>query len=164
MFRRQALHSALALAALLTLGACATQPTAPASLADVVAGTPSLTTFHKLAAEAGLDGLLRGKEPHTVFAPSDAAFAAVPAKTLQALQADKAQLKQVLSYHIVAGSLASADVKPGNAKTLQGGSVALARAGGFVTVEDALVEQADLRAPNGVVHVIDRVLMPPRAK
>lgn len=164
MFRRHALHSAIALTALLTLGACATKTTAPANLADVVASTPSLSTFNKLAAEAGLADTLRGAAPHTVFAPSDAAFAAVPAKTLQALQADKAQLKSVLSYHIVAGTVASADVKPGAAKTLQGGSVALARAGGFVTVEDALVEQADLRAPNGVVHVIDRVLMPPRTK
>ncbi|WP_311223987.1 MULTISPECIES: fasciclin domain-containing protein [unclassified Acidovorax] len=164
MFRRHALHSAIALAALLTLGACATKPTAPANLAEVAASTPSLSTFNKLAIEAGLADTLRGTSPHTVFAPSDAAFAAVPAKTLQALQADKAQLKEVLSFHIVAGAVASTDVKPGNVKTLQGGSVALARAGGFVTVEDALVEQADLRAPNGVVHIIDRVLMPPRAK
>lgn len=164
MNRRHALHSAIALATLLTLGACATRPAAPTNIADVIASTPSLSTFNKLATEAGLADTLRSTAPHTVFAPSDAAFAAVPAKTLQALQADKAQLKEVLSYHIVAGSVASTEVKPGNAKTLQGGSVALARAGGFVTVEDALVETADLKAPNGVVHVIDRVLMPPRAK
>jgi uncharacterized surface protein with fasciclin (FAS1) repeats len=97
-----------------------------------------------------------------VFAPSDAAFKAVPAKTLNALKADKALLKSVISYHIVPSRVASADVKPGNVKTVQGAAVALARAGTFVTVEDALVEQADIAATNGVIHVVDRVLMPPK--
>ena len=78
------------------------------------------------------------------------------------LAADKALLKSVLTYHVVAGQVRAADVKNGNAKTVQGANVALAKAGGYVTVEDAMVTQADVPATNGVVHIIDRVLMPPK--
>jgi len=70
----------------------------------------------------------------------------------------------VVSYHIVPSRMASKDVKPGNVKTLEGATIALARAGNFVTVEDAMVEQADIAASNGVVHVVDRVMMPPKKK
>lgn len=163
MFRRYALQSALALATVAALGACASHsPSAPKTVGGAIAQTPALSTFHKLASEAGLAQTLDAAGPYTVFAPSDEAFKAVPAKTLDALKADKAQLKAVLSYHIVPGALAAADLKPGNAKTLQGANVAVARAGDFVTVEDAMVEKADLRAGNGVVHIVDRVLMPPK--
>ncbi|RYF37703.1 MAG: fasciclin domain-containing protein, partial [Comamonadaceae bacterium] len=75
-----------------------------------------------------------------------------------------ARLKAVLGYHVLPLRLASADVKPGNSKTAQGGNVALARAGAFVTVEDAMVQTPDIVATNGVVHVVDRVLMPPAAR
>ncbi|SDZ72820.1 MULTISPECIES: fasciclin domain-containing protein [Acidovorax] len=162
MFRRHALQSAIALVAVTALGACATHAPTSQTLADTVAKTPSLQTFNTLVAEAGLTDTLKAAGPYTVFAPSDAAFKAVPAKTLEALKQDKALLKSVLSYHIVPSRLASAEVKPGNFKTVQGANVALARAGTFVTVEDAMVEQADIAATNGVVHVVDRVLMPPK--
>jgi uncharacterized surface protein with fasciclin (FAS1) repeats len=162
MFRRYALQSALALVALTALGAWARHAPAPQTLAETVAKTASLQTFNALVAEAGMTETLKAAGPYTVFAPSDAAFKAVPAKTLNALKADKALLKSVISYHIVPSRVASADVKPGNVKTVQGAAVALARAGTFVTVEDALVEQADIAATNGVIHVVDRVLMPPK--
>ena len=68
----------------------------------------------------------------------------------------------MLSYHVVPGKISAAQVQNGNAKTVQGANVALAKAGGYVTVEDAMVTQADVPASNGVVHVIDRVLMPPK--
>ena len=100
--------------------------------------------------------------PFTVFAPSDEAFKAVPAKTMAELSADKELLKAVLTYHVVPGKVVAADVKNGNAKTVHGANLALAKAGTFVTVEDAVVTQADVVASNGVVHVIDRVLMPPK--
>lgn len=151
--------SILALAA--GLGACATAP-APAPLTETLARAPQLSTFNRLVAEAGMADELRAAGPLTVFAPSDEAFKAVPAKTLEALVADKAQLKAVLSYHVVAGKLAAADVRNSNQKTQQGGMIALARAGDFVTVEDAMVQQADITATNGVAHVLDRVLMPPK--
>jgi uncharacterized surface protein with fasciclin (FAS1) repeats len=158
MIRRTSL---LALTASLFLAACATTP-APAPLADTLARDPQLSTFNRLVAQAGLTDELRAAGPVTVFAPSDDAFKAVPAKTMDALAADPAQLKAVLSYHIIDGRVAAADVKPGAAKTRQGASVNLAKAGSFVTVDDAVVQQADVTATNGVAHIVDRVLMPPK--
>jgi uncharacterized surface protein with fasciclin (FAS1) repeats len=96
------------------------------------------------------------------MAPSDEAFKAVPAKTLAELAADKNLLKSVLSFHVLPSKLMAADVKNGNLKSVQGANLALARAGSFVTVEDAVVTQADVSASNGVVHIIDKVLMPPK--
>jgi len=158
MIRRSTL---IAFAAAGLLAACATTPS-PAPLADTLARDPQLSTFNRLAAQAGLTDELRAAGPLTVFAPSDEAFKAVPAKTMEALAADPAQLKAVLSHHIVDGRWASADVKPGAVKSRQGGSLTLAKAGSFVTVDEAVVQQADVVATNGVVHVVDRVLMLPK--
>ncbi|AVO50526.1 fasciclin [Melaminivora suipulveris] len=162
MIRRHALHCTLALVTAAALGGCASPASAPRTVAAATAATPALSTFHRLAADAGLLTTLEGPGPYTVFAPSDAAFQALPAKTLDVLRADKAQLKAVLSHHVVPGRIAAADARPGKARTLQGTDIALARAGTYLTVEDALVERADLRTGNGVVHIVDRVLMPPR--
>lgn len=134
----------------------------PGALTDTLARDPQLSTFNRLVAQAGLADELRTAGALTVFAPSDEAFKAVPAKTMEALAADPAQLKAVLAYHIIDGRVTAADVKPGAAKTRQGASLALAKAGSFVTVDDAVVQQADVVATNGVAHVIDRVLMPPK--
>jgi uncharacterized surface protein with fasciclin (FAS1) repeats len=156
MIRRPIL---IALASASLLSACATTP-APAPLADTLAREPQLSTFNRLVAQAGLTEELRAAGPLTVFAPSDDAFKAVPAKTLEALAADPAQLKAVLNNHVVDGRLAAADIKPGAAKNHQGNSLSLAKAGSFVTVDDAVVQQADIVATNGVAHVVDRVLIP----
>jgi uncharacterized surface protein with fasciclin (FAS1) repeats len=149
------------LSAAALLQGCATS-SAPATIADTAARTPQLSTLNKLIADAGLADTLRQPGPFTVFAPSDEAFKAVPAKTMSELAANKELLKSVLTYHVVPGKVASVEVKNGNAKTVQGANLALAKSGGFVTVEDAMVTQADVPASNGVVHVIDRVLMPPK--
>lgn len=148
---------------LAALAGCATTP-APKTLADTAAATPSLSTLNRLIADAGLTDTLRGQGPYTVFAPSDDAFKAVPKATLDALAKDKDQLRDVLTYHVVPGKIAAADVKNGNVKTVEGNNVALSKAGAFVTVEEAMVVQADVMASNGVVHVIDRVLIPPKKK
>jgi uncharacterized surface protein with fasciclin (FAS1) repeats len=152
-----------AVAAMLTLVGCASTP-APRTIADLAAATPELSTLSRLIGEAGLAETLRSAGPFTVFAPTDAAFKAVPAKTLDALAKDPAQLKAVLGYHVLPGKLMAADVKDGKVKTSQGSDLTLAKAGTFVTVEEALVTQADVLASNGVVHVIDRVLLPPAPK
>lgn len=154
----------LALApALLLLAACAsTQQQAPASVAETIARDPQLSTLNSLVARAGLADTLKAAGPYTVFAPTNAAFQAVPAKTMQELSADPAKLKEVLNYHVVPAKLNASAVKPGNARTAQGANVALSRAGEFITVEEAMVETADIAATNGVVHKVDRVLMPPR--
>lgn len=160
MFQRRFLMIAAA-AAVAALAGCASTPT-PVSIADTIAAQPELSTLNGLVAKAGLTDTLKTGGPFTVFAPNNAAFAKVPAKTLDDLAKDPAKLKAVLSFHVVPGKLLAADVKNGNSKTVNGANVALSKAGAYVTVEDALVQQADIQATNGVVHVVDTVLMPPR--
>lgn len=139
---------------------CATTR-APMSVADTIARDPQLSTLNGLVQKAGLVDTLKAAGPYTVFAPTNDAFKAVPAKTLDELGRDPAKLKSVLTYHVLPGKVLAADVKNAKAKTAQGADVALARAGAFVTVEDAMVQNADIVATNGVVHTVDRVLMPP---
>ena len=158
MLRRTSL--ALAAFAFVALSGCASAPP-PAPITDVAARTPQLSTLARLVNEAGLADTLRGTGPFTVFAPSDDAFKAVPAATLAELARDRDRLRAVLTYHVVPGTLTSAAVKTESVKTVNGANVALSKAGTFVTVEDAVVQTADVAATNGVVHVIDRVLMPP---
>jgi uncharacterized surface protein with fasciclin (FAS1) repeats len=159
MNKRTWLFAAIA-ATLAAASGCATTPP-PTSVADTIARTPQLSTLAKLVSDAGLADTLRGPGPFTVFAPTDEAFKSVPAATLTALGNDKERLKAVLMYHVVPAKVLAADVKNGPAKTAQGANVALARAGTFITVDDAVVTSADIAATNGVVQVVDRVLMPP---
>jgi len=147
------------LAAALLLGACATAP-APRTIADTAAADPQLSTLNKLINDAGLADTLRGPGPYTVFAPTNDAFKAVPPATLDALAKDPARLKAVLSYHVVPSALTSADAKNGPVKTVQGGDINLYKSGTFLTVDEALVTTADVRASNGVIQVVDKVLMP----
>ena len=148
--------------ALALLAACASQPRQAASVADAIAHDPQLSTLNTLVVRSGLADTLKAAGPYTVFAPTNEAFAAVPAKTMQELAADPARLKSVLSYHVLPARMTAHEVKVGNTKTAQGANVALSRAGEFVTVEDAMVQKADIVATNGVVHKVDRVLMPPK--
>jgi len=153
----------LAAPLLALLAACATQPTStPVSVADTLNRDPNLSTLNQLVVKAGLADTLKAAGPYTLFAPTNEAFKAVPAKTMDELAHDPARLKAVLSYHVVPGKLLAAQVKNGPAKTAQGANVALAKAGEFVTVEEAMVQTPDIVATNGVVHTVDRVLMPPR--
>lgn len=117
--------------------------------------------MNTLVNRAGLADMLRSSGPYTVFAPTDEAFKAVPAKTMDELGKNPAQLKALLSYHVLPVRMASADIKAGNAKTAQGGNLMLARAGDYVTVEEAMVQTVDIAATNGLIHTVDRVLVPP---
>lgn len=150
----------IAAAVVATLSGCATQ-SFPASVADTLAARPELSTLSSLVVKAGLTDTLRGTGPFTVFAPTNAAFAKVPAKTMEDLSKDPAKLKAVLTYHVVAGKVMAVDVKNSNAKTVNGANIALSKAGEFVTVEDGMVQTADVQATNGVIHIIDSVLIPP---
>lgn len=150
----------MAAAVITVLSGCATQ-SKPVSVADTIAMKPELSTLSGLVVKAGLTDTLKGTGPFTVFAPTNAAFAKVPAKTMEDLGKDPAKLKAVLTYHVVPGKVMAADVKNGNAKTVNSASLALSKAGDFVTVEDGMVQTADLSATNGVVHIIDSVLIPP---
>ena len=132
---------------------------------DVIDTAVAAGTFNTLAAAlkaAGLVDTLKGAGPFTVFAPTDAAFAKLPKGTVESLlkPENKEKLIGILKYHVVQGRVYSPDaVKAGKAATLQGGSVTIASAGG-VTIDNAKVESADLDASNGVIHVIDTVIMP----
>ena len=129
---------------------------------DIVDTAVGAGTFKTLAAAltaAGLIDTLKGKGPFTVFAPTDAAFAKVPPAQLQALLADKAKLTAVLTYHVVSGVVMSKDVKPGMVKTVQGSALNVTTMGG-VKVNDANVTAVDIVADNGVIHVIDSVILP----
>ena len=150
----------IAAAVVASLSGCATQ-SKPMSVADTLASQADLSTLSSLVVKAGLTDTLKGPGPFTVFAPSNAAFAKVPAKTLDDLGKDPEKLKAVLTYHVVPGKVMAADVKNGNAKSVNGANLALSKSGDFVTVEDAVVQRADVAATNGVVHVVDSVLLPP---
>lgn len=158
MLRR---HTLAALAAAAFAGACATAPQ-PTDIVATAARTPELSTLSRLIVEAGLADTLRAAGPFTVFAPTNDAFKAVPARTMEQLAKDKEMLKSVLTYHVVPGKVTAAQVTVGNAKTVQGANLALGKAGAIVTVEDAMVVTPDVAVTNGVVHLIDRVLLPPR--
>ena len=120
------------------------------------------TTLVSLVKKAGLASTLRGPGPFTVFAPTDAAFKKVPKKTLNALLRNKAKLKAVLLYHVVSGKVTAADVvKLTSAKTLNGMDVRIRVSGSNVFVNKAKVTKPDVMAGNGVIHVVNRVLIPP---
>ena len=130
--------------------------------ADIVETAVKAGSFKTLVAAvqaAGLVDTLKGPGPFTVFAPTDEAFAKVPKDALDALLKDKAALTKVLTYHVVSGKVMAADVKAGKVRTVQGQELTLGTTGG-VTVDGAKVTAADVVASNGVIHVIDTVVMP----
>jgi len=128
-------------------------------IVDTAVGAGNFKTLATALTAAGLIDTLKGKGPFTVFAPTDAAFAKVPKADLDALLADKAKLTKVLTYHVVPGKVMAKDVKAGKVKTVQGGEITVATTGG-VTVDGAKVSATDIVADNGVIHVIDSVIMP----
>jgi uncharacterized surface protein with fasciclin (FAS1) repeats len=133
-----------------------------ASAKDIVDTAVAAGKFNTLATAlqaAGLVDTLKGPGPFTVFAPTDEAFAKIPKADLDALLKDKAKLTAVLTYHVVSGKVMAKDVKAGKVKSVQGSELTLGTAGG-VTVDAAKVVQADIVADNGVIHVIDSVVLP----
>lgn len=133
----------------------------PGDIIETATAAGSFKTLLTAIDAAGLTSTLKGEGPFTVFAPTDEAFAKLPAGALESLLKDKEQLKAVLTYHVVSGSVNSCDVsKLKAAQTVQGASVKIGTTGG-VTVDNAKVVKADVVAGNGIIHVIDTVLMPP---
>lgn len=128
-------------------------------IVDTAVAAGDFKTLATALQAAGLVDTLKGPGPFTVFAPTDAAFAKIPKADLDALLKDKAKLTAVLTYHVVPGKVMAADVKAGPVKTVQGGSLTVATMGG-VTVNQAKVTATDIVADNGVIHVIDSVVMP----
>jgi uncharacterized surface protein with fasciclin (FAS1) repeats len=131
--------------------------------ADIVDTAKSAGSFNTLVAAvqaAGLVDTLKGPGPFTVFAPTDEAFAKIPKEKLDALLKDKAALTKVLTYHVVPGKVMAADVKAGSVKTVEGSALKVSVKGGKVSVDKANVVKTDVAADNGVIHVIDSVVMP----
>ena len=163
---------AVALIAALTLSACgsdseesmdmATEETTVGTIVDVAVSAGNFTTLVAAVTAADLVETLSGTGPFTVFAPTDEAFAALPAGVLDALllPENKALLAQILTYHVVSGMVMAADVTDGDVATVEGSTIKLSTMGG-VTVNGAKVVAADVAASNGVIHAIDAVILPP---
>ena len=145
------------IAAVLTLGAAFSVQAK--DIVDTAVAAGNFKTLATALTAAGLVDTLKGKGPFTVFAPTDAAFAKIPKADLDALLKDKAKLTAVLTYHVVAGKVMAADVKAGKVKTVQGSELTVSTTGG-VMVDKAKVTTTDIVANNGVIHVIDSVIMP----
>ena len=164
-----ALAAAVTLTPSLFAGECsASKDTAAATctagkdLVAVAAGADNFKTLVAAVKAAGLVETLQGKGPFTIFAPTDAAFAKLPAGTVESLlkPENKEKLVAILTYHVVPGKVLAADVKSGEAKTAQGQSVKLVVSDAGVTVDNAKVVKTDVLAENGVIHVIDTVILP----
>jgi len=163
--RSSLIASTVAVLSVLALGSTSAPARAEsATIVSVAQKQAELSTFTQLVQQAGLsDTLAQGA--FTVFAPSDEAFKAVPAATLDKLGKDPELLKSVLTFHVVPGKTEAAAVTGSAAvATVNGAKLNLSKAGDFVTVEDGMVIKADVQAGASVIHVVDRVLMPPVKK
>jgi uncharacterized surface protein with fasciclin (FAS1) repeats len=171
VLRRSALVAA-ALAAVMALSACSSdsdsasesmaEETTVGTIVDVAVGAGNFSTLVAAVTAADLVETLSGTGPFTVFAPTDEAFAALPAGVLDALllPENKAVLSQILTYHVVAGKVMAADVTDSDVATVEGQTIKLSTMGG-VKVNGATVVSADVPASNGVIHAIDAVILPP---
>jgi|SRR5271165_3886120 len=145
----------IALLAICSLGASA------ADIVDTAVSAGNFTTLVTAIKAAGLVDTLKGPGPFTVFAPTDEAFAKLPPGSVEALLKDPEKLKDILLYHVVSGKVMAASVvKMKSAKTVEGGSVKIHAMGGKVMVDNADVVKTDIVCDNGVIHVIDAVIMP----
>jgi uncharacterized surface protein with fasciclin (FAS1) repeats len=151
----------LALAASTSLASVAYAESHSMDIVDTAVNAGTFTTLVAAVEAAGLVDTLKGEGPFTVFAPTDEAFAALPEGTVEALLADPEALAAILTYHVIAGKVMSTDLTDGMmATTVNGAEVTIGTEGG-VTVNGANVVTADIEASNGVIHVIDAVIMPP---
>jgi uncharacterized surface protein with fasciclin (FAS1) repeats len=155
----------IAAAALAVVGLVAVSPLSAdhhgkKDIVDTAVAAGQFTTLAAALQAAGLVDTLKGKGPFTVFAPTDAAFAKLPAGTVEGLLKDKAKLTKILTYHVVPGKVMAADVvKLKDAKTVEGSTVTIDTSNG-VKINNAAVVKTDVEASNGVIHVIDTVIMP----
>jgi uncharacterized surface protein with fasciclin (FAS1) repeats len=155
------LTALMASAASLSVAKADAKP-ASGDIVAVASGAGSFNTLVAAVKAAGLVETLQGKGPFTVFAPTDEAFAKLPPGTVESLlkPENKEKLVAILTYHVVPGKVMAADVKTMKAKTVNGEELSLVVAGGKVTVDNAKVVATDVPASNGVIHVIDTVVLP----
>jgi len=166
MMKKGTLYTLLISAMLLVgicMGASNSMDTSPGgkNIVDTAIAAGNFKTLVTALQTAGLADTLKGEGPFTVFAPTDAAFAKMPKDQLNALMANKTQMTAILTNHVVPGEIMSSDLKNGmTVKTVQGENLIISLANGGVMVNDAKVVQADIVSTNGVIHVIDTVLIP----
>ena len=166
MFRQCAIVAVAAAMISVTAVTAQTQ-SAKADIVDTAVAAGSFNTLAKALQAADLVDTLKGKGPFTVFAPTDEAFAKLPQGTLDDLlkPENKAKLRRILTYHVVSGRVTAADVvKLKSAKAVSGDAIEITSNGGTVTVDGAKVVKTDINASNGVIHVIDSVMLPDSAK
>jgi uncharacterized surface protein with fasciclin (FAS1) repeats len=158
--KKQAVWAGALAALALTVSVASAENAAKKDIVDTAIEAGSFETLVRAIEAAGLVETLKGKGPFTVFAPTDEAFAKLPAGMLEGLLKDKQKLASILTYHVVPGKVMSSDVlKLSSAKTVQGGEIRIRTEGG-VRVNDAKVVKTDIPASNGVIHVIDSVILP----
>lgn len=158
-----AILSGLALLLSVTAAQAAGGKTTEKDIVDTAVAAGSFNTLAKALQAADLVDTLKGKGPFTVFAPTDAAFAKLPAGTLEELlkPENKDKLRAILTYHVVAGRVAAKDVvKLASSPTVNGQEIQISTMGGSVKINDATVVTTDIQTSNGVIHVIDTVLLP----
>jgi uncharacterized surface protein with fasciclin (FAS1) repeats len=156
--------SLLATAAVLAFAAPMAAQAQDKDIVETAVAAGSFKTLAKLLTDAGLIETLKGPGPFTVFAPTDEAFAKVPAATLEALGKDKAKLKAVLLYHVVAGKVPAAEalkLAGKSAKMVEGSEAKITVMGGAPMINQAHIVKTDIMAKNGIIHVIDAVILPP---
>ncbi len=154
----------LAVAAVVAFAAPTAAQAQDKDIVETAVAAGSFKTLAKLLGDAGLVETLKGPGPFTVFAPTDEAFAKVPAATLEALAKDKAKLKNVLLYHVVAGKVPAAEalkLAGKGAKTMEGQEAKISVMGGTPMIGNAHIVKTDIMAKNGIIHVIDAVILPP---
>jgi uncharacterized surface protein with fasciclin (FAS1) repeats len=158
-------RASIGLVAAVVLGTAWAAPAAAQQkdIVDTALAAGNFKTLARLLDQAGLVEVMKGPGPYTVFAPTDEAFAKVPKDVLDALAGDKARLAQVLTYHVLTSKWTADDVKlVKRTGTAQGKSIDIAVTGGALTINGAKVVKADIECTNGMIHVIDAVLMPPQ--
>ena len=156
------LIAVVAVVAALAVPASVASAASSKNIVETAAGNPQFSTLVSLVKKAGLVGTLSGKTPYTVFAPTNAAFAKVPKKTLNELLANKAELRKVLLYHVLPGRVpASKVVKLESAKTAEGASVKFSVRGKSAFVNESKIIKTNIACSNGLIHVINTVLIPP---
>lgn len=162
MLRKLHLSALALILGMLAFGTASAKSDAmPKDIVDTAVAADNFTTLIKAVEAAGLVKTLKGEGPFTVFAPTDEAFAKIPEETLNGLLDDKEALTKVLTYHVVPGKVMATDVVGmDSAATVQGQSIDISTVDGTVMVDDAKVVQTDIEASNGVIHVIDSVIMP----
>lgn len=161
MFKSSLKALALSTALVVPAAAFADNHAHEADIVDIAAGNEAFSTLVAAVTAAGLVDTLKGDGPFTVFAPTDEAFAALPEGTVEGLLEDIPTLTAILTYHVVPGAIMSGDLAEGcnDVETVNGASATICVDGG-VTIDGATVTQADIEASNGVIHVIDAVIMP----